>query len=56
LDGGLLPDSILQFDGYVKEMFRRLEQSDKLDNSIIVINTDHAMGPGHSRTHTRDFP
>jgi arylsulfatase A-like enzyme len=46
-------DSILQFDGYVAEMFRRLEQSDKLANSIIVINTDHAKGPHHDRTHAR---
>ncbi|MBW2691060.1 MAG: sulfatase-like hydrolase/transferase [Deltaproteobacteria bacterium] len=46
-------DSILQFDGYVEEMFRRLEQSGKLDNSIIMVNTDHAKGPGHSRTHAR---
>jgi hypothetical protein len=46
-------DSILQFDGYVTEMIRRLEQNRKLDNSIIVINTDHAKGPHHSRTHAR---
>jgi arylsulfatase A-like enzyme len=46
-------DSILQFDGYVEEMFRRLEQSGRLENSIIVVNTDHAKGPGHSRTHAR---
>ena len=46
-------DSILQFDGYVAEMFRRLEQGGKLDNSIIVINTDHAKGKHHSRTHAR---
>ncbi|MBW2495435.1 MAG: sulfatase-like hydrolase/transferase, partial [Deltaproteobacteria bacterium] len=46
-------DSILQFDGYLKEMFRRLEEKGRLGNSIIAINTDHAMGPGHSRTHAR---
>jgi arylsulfatase A-like enzyme len=46
-------DSILQFDGYLEEMFRRLEENGKLENSIIVINTDHAKGPGHSRTHAR---
>ncbi len=46
-------DSILQFDGYVAEMFRRLEQGGKLDNSIIVINTDHAKSQHHSRTHAR---
>jgi arylsulfatase A-like enzyme len=46
-------DSILQFDGYVAEMFRRLEQVGKLDSSIIVINTDHAKGRYYSRTHSR---
>jgi arylsulfatase A-like enzyme len=46
-------DSILQFDGYLAEMFRRLEQSGKMENSIIVVHTDHAKGPGHSRTHAR---
>ena len=46
-------DSILQFDGYIAEIFRRLEQDGKLDNSIIVINTDHAKGLYHSRTHSR---
>jgi arylsulfatase A-like enzyme len=46
-------DSILQFDGYLAEMFRRLEQSNKLENSIIVVNTDHAKGNGHARTHKR---
>ncbi len=46
-------DSIRQFDGYVEEMFRRLEQSGRLENSIIVVNTDHAKGPGHARTHAR---
>jgi glucan phosphoethanolaminetransferase (alkaline phosphatase superfamily) len=46
-------DSILQFDGYVAEMFRRLEQVGKLDSSIIVIKTDHAQGAGSRRTETR---
>jgi arylsulfatase A-like enzyme len=46
-------DSILQFDGYVAEMFDRLEQAGRRDNSVIVINTDHAKGPDHSRTHER---
>jgi phosphoglycerol transferase MdoB-like AlkP superfamily enzyme len=46
-------DSILQFDGYVEEMFRRLDRAGKLDNSIIVINTDHSRGKEHSRTHAR---
>jgi hypothetical protein len=46
-------DSILQFDGYLAEMFRRLEQNGRLKNSIIVVHTDHAKGPGHSKTHAR---
>jgi hypothetical protein len=46
-------DSILQFDGYLEELFRRLERAEKLDNSIIVINTDHSKGNEHSRTHAR---
>ena len=46
-------DSILQFDGYLAELFRRLEQGGKLDSSIIVINTDHGKGFGHPRTETR---
>ena len=46
-------DSLLQFDGYVEEMFERLQQSGRLENSIIVISTDHSKGPGHSRTHAR---
>ena len=46
-------DSILQFDGYVAEMFRRLEQVGKLDSSIIVIKTDHAQGAQSARTVTR---
>jgi hypothetical protein len=46
-------DSILQFDGYVAEMFSRLEQVGKLDNSIIVIKTDHAQGSTHARTEPR---
>jgi len=46
-------DSVRQFDAYVEELFRRLEQNGRLDNSIIVVNTDHAKGPGHSRTHAR---
>jgi phosphoglycerol transferase MdoB-like AlkP superfamily enzyme len=51
--GDFYDDSILQFDGYLEEMFRRLEENERLDNSIIVINTDHATGRNHSKTHSR---
>ncbi len=51
--GDFYDDSILQFDGYVAEMFRRLEHGGKLANSIIVINTDHSKGNLHSKTHSR---
>jgi arylsulfatase A-like enzyme len=46
-------DSILQFDGYMAELFGRLEQRDRLANSIIVITTDHALGKHHGRTGSR---
>jgi hypothetical protein len=51
--GDFYDDSILQFDSYLAQMFRHLEKHGKLDNSIIAINTDHAKGPNHSRTHAR---
>jgi hypothetical protein len=34
-------DAILDFDGYVKEVFDALSKTGKLDNTIVVIYTDH---------------
>ncbi|MGE5465164.1 MAG: sulfatase [Syntrophothermus sp.] len=34
-------DAILDFDGYIKEIFNTLAASGKLDNTIVVIYTDH---------------
>ncbi len=36
-------DAIYDFDGYVKEVFDALSASGKLDNTIVVIYTDHNM-------------
>jgi arylsulfatase A-like enzyme len=36
-------DAILDFDGHVRRIFRRLEASGKLENTIIVLYTDHNM-------------
>jgi glucan phosphoethanolaminetransferase (alkaline phosphatase superfamily) len=34
-------DAILDFDGYVKDVFNVLSETGKLDNTIVVIYTDH---------------
>jgi arylsulfatase A-like enzyme len=36
-------DAILEFDSHVRRIFRRLEAEGKLDNTIVVIYTDHNM-------------
>lgn len=36
-------DAILDFDSYVREVFTRLGRLGKLDNTIVVIYTDHNM-------------
>jgi arylsulfatase A-like enzyme len=36
-------DSILSFDGHVKRIYEDLEQSGKLENTILVIYTDHGL-------------
>ena len=37
-------DSILSFDGYIKKLYDELARSENLDNTIIVLYSDHGMG------------
>jgi predicted AlkP superfamily pyrophosphatase or phosphodiesterase len=36
-------DSILTFDNYIGEIIKALEQSDKFDNTILIVYSDHPM-------------
>ena len=42
-DKGLYEDSILSFDGHVEKIYDHLAQTGQLDNTILVIYTDHGF-------------
>jgi len=37
-------DALLSFDSHIKEIYEYLEESGKLDNTILIIYTDHGYG------------
>lgn len=42
--GEFYDDSILDFDSYIREIMDALSRSGKLENTILVINSDHNLG------------
>ena len=42
-DENRYPDAILSFDGHVKKVYEHLAQTGQLDNTILVIYTDHGL-------------
>jgi glucan phosphoethanolaminetransferase (alkaline phosphatase superfamily) len=42
-DRGLYQDAILSFDGSVEQIYRHLEETGKLENTILVVYTDHGF-------------
>jgi arylsulfatase A-like enzyme len=42
-DKGLYEDAILSFDGHLKKIYNHLVQTGQLDNTILVIYTDHGF-------------
>jgi arylsulfatase A-like enzyme len=37
-------DALRQFDAYIAEIFNELERNEKLDNTLVIITSDHAIG------------